>query len=101
MNLKRTLIALVAAGGVGVIAFGGSAVSTQFSADSGPHSIAANSATLQTVGVTGGDIVANNLFPGEPQTFPVVVTNGGTHKVVVTVNFGSFSWSVKGTNGHH
>jgi hypothetical protein len=97
MNLKRTLIALVAAGGVGVVAFGGSAVTTGFTAKS--HELITASGGSFDVQVTHGNITAINLFPNGPGVTRVVtITNDNPVDATASITFGAFNPVTNGSN---
>lgn len=95
--LKRVLIPLVASGGLAAALFGGSAVSTAFTADTPTHATAAADTVNQVV---SGSISADNLLPGGTEIGSLNYSNTGntpTHVYLVPT-----SWSrTMGTDGSY
>jgi hypothetical protein len=83
MNLKRSAVALVAAGGTAAVLFGGSAVSTDFTQQQ-TGAISVNTTTMRTQ-LTGGTITLDDAIPGDSKTQQVTFKNEGTRKVRLTV----------------
>jgi hypothetical protein len=100
LKYKRPLIALAAAGVTGVLAFGGSAVATSFSSDSGTNYVSASAASV-TVIVTNGNIGATNLIPGALPTGAgsVTITNASPVPTHMTVTFQPWVTTKNGTTG--
>jgi hypothetical protein len=100
VKYKRPLIALAAAGVTGVLAFGGSAVATSFSSDSGTNYVSASAASV-TVSVANGNIGATNLVPGAAPTGAgtVTITNASPVPTHMTVTFAPWVTTHNGTTG--
>jgi hypothetical protein len=95
MNVKRSLIALAATGGVAALAFGGTAVSTAFTSDQTGQATAESSFVNGTL--SGNSIDFPSLLPGATVAAsgkPVATNTGNTTEdVFVIVN------SISTTNG--
>jgi hypothetical protein len=87
MNAIKTILPLIAAGGVAAALFGGAPVQTAFtSAASG--TLNASTANIGTV-LTNGSVTLANAIPGETgPTSSVTITNNGSTNEALGVTFG-------------
>ena len=99
LNIKRTVIACAAAAGIAGLAFGGSAVATQFTSTSNTQYAEAQGASTGVV-VSGGTFKATGLVPGAD---PVLESTLDIHNSgvdgIVTITFGAFTVITPGTGG--
>lgn len=100
MRFKRTIVACVAAAGMGGLAFGGSAVATSFTSTS-QTAYAEGSGAATGILLTNGSFNVTGLVPGAaPVTVgPVNIRNTGNVAGVVTITFGSFTVKKIGADG--
>jgi hypothetical protein len=99
MNVKRSVVALAAAGGTAALVFGGSAASTAFTSSSSQTATAKGASTGVTV--DNGSFTVDGLVPGAAPTSAgtVTVTNSGNTPSVLTVSFGAAVINHNGTGG--
>lgn len=99
MNVKRSVVALAAAGGTAALVFGGSAASTAFTSSSDQVARAKGAST--GVLVENGSFTVDGLVPGATASNvgDVKVTNTGNTPSVVTVTFQNAQINSNGTGG--
>jgi hypothetical protein len=100
MRFKRSIIACVAAAGMGGLAFGGSAVATSFTSTSQQDYAEGQGATTG-IELANGNLDATGLVPGANLTpaGTVDISNDGNVSGVVTIKFGDFTVKKIGSDG--
>jgi hypothetical protein len=100
MRFKRTIIACVAAAGMGGLAFGGSAVATSFTSTSQRDTAEAQGASTG-IQLANGTFDAQGLVPGATPVNegPVAITNTGNVSGRLTITFGNFTVNQIGSDG--
>ena len=100
MRFKRTIIACVAAAGMGGLAFGGSAVATSFTSTS-QTDYAEGQGASTGIQLANGNFDATGLVPGASpvQEGPVKISNSGNVSGRVTITFGGFDVKQIGSDG--
>jgi hypothetical protein len=100
MRFKRTIIACVAAAGMGGLAFGGSAVATSFTSTS-QTDIAEGQGASTGIELANGNFDAQGLVPGATPVNegPVAITNTGQVSGRLTITFGLFNVITVGSDG--
>ena len=77
MNVKRSVVAVAAAGGTAALVFGGTAASTAFTSQSPDQTARIKGATVGAA-IDGGSFTASDLLPGDSFQQTVKVTNNST-----------------------
>jgi hypothetical protein len=90
MNVKKTVLPLIAVGGVAAALFGGASVQTAFTSTAS-GSLNASTASIGTV-LANGTVTLANAVPGDTgATSSVTITNQGSTPEALAVTFGSGS----------
>jgi hypothetical protein len=90
LNLRRTILPLVATGGLAAALFGGNAVHTAFTSTA-TGTINASTASIGTK-ITDGTVTLTNAIPGDiGPTSNVTITNQGSTPETLSVLFGAGS----------
>jgi hypothetical protein len=90
MNAKKTILPLIAVGGVAAALFGGGAVQTAFTSTA-TGTLNASTASIGTV-LANGTVTLANAVPGDTgPTSSVTVTNQGSTPEALAVTFGTGS----------